>query len=334
MGILNTAGERHKKQRKIITPVFHFGALKLSSKVMERNALHFVENVLETKGSIIDADTFKSLTLDVICDYAFSGAFDKKWMGEAWGFIMKALKILNAFQIFVGDFVKYLPNPCSIYLWILRWQVRRYLDDRRRFLSQSQISHTAVLDYLDASQTDGGAAAGGGKEGGSLSIDLGVNLADQLLLSGCPSDVVVDECMTFLFAGRDTTSSLLSWASLELSRHPEEQALVRDELTRVIGPGPVTSVPYESIPRLERTTAVLREALRLWPPFPVFVRHHYVSGGLKVDGLAVPDGGAVSISPYLAHRDPRFWPEPDTFRPARWLLPSSDPEVQLRHPYA
>jgi cytochrome P450 len=53
-----------------------------------------------------------------------------------------------------------------------------------------------------------------------------------------------------------------------------------------------------------------------------------------VDGLAVPDGGAVSISPYLAHRDPRFWPEPDTFRPARWLLPSSDPEVQLRHPYA
>ena len=244
---------------------------------------------------------------------------------------MKALRLLNVLQITFGDYVKYLPNPCSIYLLLVRWRVWSFLTERRRFLRHQNVSHSAVTAYLnDDSNIQEQCTA----NSGSFSIDLGFNLADQLILSDCPNGVIVDECTTFLFAGRDTTASLLGWVVFELARHPAEQAAVRAELCRVCGPGPVRALPDELARCLDYTTAVLRETLRLWPPFPFLTRLVTADGLLEVDGLAVPGGAAASLFIFPAHRDPRFWPEPDTFRPERWLLPADSDEARLRHPFA
>jgi hypothetical protein len=211
----------------------------------------------------------------------------------------------------------------------------RYLSQRRRFLQDSSISHAQVLKYTaEADDSDGSPAAAAAPASGPVSIDVGLNLADQLLLAGCPFRRIIDESSTSLFAGKDTTSSLLSWAAYELSRSPADQAAIRDELRRVLGPGPVTGpISLEALRRLEYVGAVLKEALRLWPPVPLLPRVHR-RGGLVVDGRAVPAGAVVELNIYAAHRDPAAWPEPDAFRPARWLGPAAAAAAAARGPYA
>ena len=336
-GLVCVQGEEHRKQRRIITPVFHFASLKSAMAVIEKNAITFVEKTLPAKTFSLSQDTFKTFTMGVITDFAFSGAFDKQWMDSAWHNILQVLIIQNMFRIFIGDFVRYLPNPCSVYATLVHWKIFRYLTQRRRFLRDSSISHAQVLKYTaEADDSDGtpAAAAAAPASGPEVSIDVGLNLADQLLLAGCPFRRIIDECSTFLFAGEDTTSSLLSWAAHELSRSPADQAAVRDELRRVLGPGPVAGpIPLEALRRLEYVGAVLKEALRLWPPVPLVPRVNR-RGGLAVAGCAVPAGAVVELNIYAAHRDPAAWPEPDAFRPARWLGPAAAAAAAARGPYA
>ncbi len=337
-GLATVEGEEHKKQRKIITPVFHFASLRSAMAVIERNSIAFVQQILPSRKFVITQDTFKIYTLGVITDFAFSGAFDKQWMDSAWHSILRAFPVQNILRIFVGEFIRYLPNPCTFHTTLVQWKVARYLSQRRRFLRDSRISHAQILKYTaEADEGDGAAAASAAAAPASepeVSIDVGLNLADQLLLAGCPAHRIIDECRTFLFAGEDTTSSLLSWAAYELSRSPADQAAVRDELRRVLGPGPVVGpIPLEALRRLEYLGAVLKEALRLWPPVPLLPRVNR-RGGLTVDGRAVPAGAVVELNIYAAHRDPAAWAEPDAFRPGRWLGPAAAEAAAVRGPYA
>jgi cytochrome P450 family 4 len=334
MGLVMHQGEEHRKQRKIIAPVFHFSSLRSAMTVIERNALAFVQQTLPAKNFLITQDTFKIYTLGVITDFAFSGAFDKQWMESAWHSILRAFPLQNILRIFVGEFVRYLPNPCTYHTTLVHCRVARYLSQRRRFLQDSSISHAQILQYTTEADGADGAAAATPPPAPEVSIDVGLNLADQLLLAGCPAHRIIDECRTFLFAGEDTTSSLLSWAAYELSRSPADQAAVRDELRRVLGPGPVAGpIPPEALRRLEYVGAVLKEALRLWPPFPLVPRVNR-RGGLAVAGCAVPAGAVVELNVYAAHRDPAAWPEPDAFRPARWLGPAAAAAAAARGPCA
>jgi cytochrome P450 family 4 subfamily B1 len=76
---------------------------------------------------------------------------------------------------------------------------------------------------------------------------------------------------------------------------------------------------------------VLKETLRLWPPVPLIPRIAR-SAGLEVAGRALPAGAVLELNVFAAHRDAAVWPEPDAFRPARWLGPGGGDET--RPPYA
>ncbi len=336
-GLVTVNGEEHRKQRKIITPVFHFASLKSAMTVIERNAIDFVEKTLPADKFVISQSSFKKFTMGVITDFAFSGAFDKEWMVSAWHRILQFLVLQNVLQIFIGDYIRYLPNPCSVYGTLVHWKIARYLARRRNFLRASSISYAQILKYTAEADESSGVPTAGATvlpTGQEVSIDVGLNLADQLLLAGCPFRRIIDECSTFLFAGEDTTSSLLSWAAYELSRSPADQAAIRDELRRVFGPGPVAGpISLEALRRLEHVGAVIKEALRLWPPVPILTRVNQ-GGGLTVDGRAVPVGAVLELNIYAAHRDPDAWPEPDAFRPARWLGVEGAAGAAARGPYA
>lgn len=339
-GLVISEGETHRTQRKTITPIFHFGALKSARIILERNAKEFVEKELPAQGFVLRQGTFKFYTLNVIVDYAFSGSFDKASMSRTWHSILSHFPTQNLMRVFLGDLVAYLPSPVSVLTLLMYRRIRAYLAQRRLTLAARNLTHDTVLkaaagDAPDApapSPSAGPDPAGDGPPP-DISIDLGLNLADQLLLAGCPHDRIADECTTFLFAGEDTTASLLGWAAYELSRAPAEQALVRAELAAVLGPGPVHSVPIEAVPSLARVAAVLKEALRLWPPVGIVTRENR-RPDFVVGGLRVPVGAAVDVSIRAAHRDPDIWPEAEEFRPARWLLPADSEEVARRHPYA
>ena len=236
-------------------------------------------------------------------------------MQTAWHNILQVFILQNIFRIFIGDFVRYLPNPCSVYVALVRWKISGYLSQRHEFLLRRDVTQSQLLAAMEAAESEEGSPA----SATSLSIDLGFNLADQLLLAGCPTARIIDQCSTFLFAGEDTTSSLLAWAAHELSLCPDAQNKARAELARVLGPGAVSaSITLDALRRLEYVNAVLKETLRLWPPVPFLPRVHR-RGGLTVAGAEVPLGTILELNIYAAHRDPAIWPEPDAFRPARWL---------------
>jgi cytochrome P450 len=121
-----------------------------------------------------------------------------------------------------------------------------------------------------------------------------------------------DEVLTLLLAGHETTAVALTWAGHLLSQHPGAQARLHDEARALTGPA--TAADY---PRLKYAEAVLQESMRLYPPAWAIGRE--VVEGFQLAGHDLPDGGRIIVTPYLTHRDPRFFRDPLQFRPERWL---------------
>src|SRR5947209_282241 len=148
----------------------------------------------------------------------------------------------------------------------------------------------------------------------------GENVLDDLLAAthedGSPLDdrEVRDALITILIAGHDTTALALSWALAELAGHPGVVDRLADELARVTGGGPPEA---GHLPALEYLDGAVRESLRLRPVAPFVVRktvRPFVAGGRQY-----PAGVVLCPCSYLVHRRVELYPEPDRFRPARFL---------------
>ena len=122
-----------------------------------------------------------------------------------------------------------------------------------------------------------------------------------------------DEVITMVLAGHETTANLLSWTFYLLSKHPEIEARVREEAQRVLGDRDPT---LEAVKTLEYTRMVLDEALRLYPPAWIFERQTIADD--ELGGFFVKKGSIVGISPYVLHRHPRYWENPEGFDPERF----------------
>lgn len=124
---------------------------------------------------------------------------------------------------------------------------------------------------------------------------------------------VRDEAVTLWAAGHETTSTALTWTLHLLSRAPAARARLEAELDDVLAGRPPTVDDYD---RLGWTRQIVKEALRLYPPawlIPAVARP-----GATLGGARVPAGTVVWCSQWTTHRDPRWFPRPDEFRPERW----------------
>ncbi len=122
-----------------------------------------------------------------------------------------------------------------------------------------------------------------------------------------------DEVMTLLLAGHDTTALALTWAWTLLARHPIAERRLHDEITAALcdrAPSPA------DVPRLTYAEHVITETLRLYPTAWAIGRE--ALRDTEIAGQRVARGTTVLISPWVLHRDPRFWDEPTAFRPERW----------------
>jgi cytochrome P450 len=125
---------------------------------------------------------------------------------------------------------------------------------------------------------------------------------------------LIDEVMTLIVAGHETTASGLNWTWYLLSQHPEADARLHAEIESV--PEDDTPPSLAQMEALPYTQQVVNEALRLYPPGWLLSRR--TIGADVLAGFAVPAGTDVLLSPYLLHRHPRYWLEPDAFRPERF----------------
>jgi cytochrome P450 len=122
-----------------------------------------------------------------------------------------------------------------------------------------------------------------------------------------------DEVMTLFLAGHDTTSLALSWTWYLLAQHPQAEARLHAELAEVLGDRAPT---VADLPRLRYAEHVITEALRLYPP--VWAISREALADCRIGGRHVPRGSLLTISPWVLHRDSRFFDEPEEYRPERW----------------
>jgi len=122
-----------------------------------------------------------------------------------------------------------------------------------------------------------------------------------------------EELITLLLAGHETTASTLSWAFHLLDQHPWAARRIREEVRTVLGTRPPS---YDDLRRLPYTTMVLEEVMRLYPP--VWLLPRSAQAADQIDGYPIPAGSDVLISPYLMHRNPRYWLDPERFVPERF----------------
>ena len=129
---------------------------------------------------------------------------------------------------------------------------------------------------------------------------------------------VRDEIVTFLLAGYETTVTALTWTCYLLARHPEVDEKVQREIRRTAESRPVTA---DDLPHLVYTRMVLEESMRLYPPVWVLSRSPLEDDCLS--GTRVPAGSLVFLSPYVTHRLPEWWPDPERFDPERFAPDAS-----------
>jgi cytochrome P450 len=122
-----------------------------------------------------------------------------------------------------------------------------------------------------------------------------------------------DEAMTIFLAGHETTANALTFAWLLLSRYPAAMRELRAELAQVLG-GRAPAV--EDLPRLTWTRKVIQESLRLYPPAWIIARS--ATAADEVAGYEIPAGSIVFVSPYVVHRHPGLWDDPEGFDPERF----------------
>jgi cytochrome P450 / NADPH-cytochrome P450 reductase len=133
-----------------------------------------------------------------------------------------------------------------------------------------------------------------------------------------PDDNIRAQCITFLIAGHETTSGLLSFAIYYLLQNPGVAERARDEVDRVLGADVDAPPTYEQVHKLTYVTQVLDEVLRLWPTAPAFSRR--ATEDTTIGGrYPIPkDTGIVVLTPML-HRDQRVWgPDAETYNPDRF----------------
>lgn len=124
---------------------------------------------------------------------------------------------------------------------------------------------------------------------------------------------LLDEILTLVVAGHETTASALNWTWWLLSQHPQAERRLHEEQDRA---GELGATSHSDLERMPWTLAVLQEAMRLYPPGWLLTRRSI--GPDHLGGFALPPGTDVFVSPYVVHRHPAIWDNAEAFDPERF----------------
>ncbi|KAH8880906.1 cytochrome P450 [Thozetella sp. PMI_491] len=309
--ILAAAGDDWKGLRRRFNPGFASQHLiKFLPCILDRSTafLAHLDRLADTGEAFSLVHLAGNLTLDIISQVVMDADFDAQNMGQP-GPVIRAYHEL--FQTYASEQVD-LP-------WFLtpltEWKRRRLAGSIKRKLE-------AIVQ---------GAHADGLAESTKLRSVLSLSLQGIEKLTTQAVDETCDQLSTFLFAGHDTTSILISWAFYELSRTPKSLEAVRNELDEIFGPdtNPTTVCNkllsdggQELLSRMTYASAVIKETLRLWPPAGT-ARRIKQGSPLKIQtsmGEYVLEGVDVYNCATMIQRDPEVYGDTaNDFVPERWL---------------
>ena len=293
-------GTRHRRERKLLMPPFHGERMRLYGGIMceivDRSIDDWpVERVFPIHKYM------QRITLDIILRTVF---------GVDEGEMLSRLRVLLVqFLELVGSSLPLLMirrlqvNLGPLTAWKRICEIRREIDrllydEIARCKKEALQERTDIMAMLVAARDEGGQTMN--------------------------DEEIRDELITMLVAGHESTATSLSWVVCRLLQNPDVLALAQAEVASATGNGSGSSkLTAEQIAELSYLDAVIKETARLNPILPIVIR--YLEAPARIGGCDLPAGCLVSPCIYLTHRRPDIWPEPETFKPERFVDGRVDP---------
>jgi cytochrome P450 len=301
-GILTAEGARWRLQRRVAAPVFR-----------PANVNNFLPAMLEAARATRDrwcalpdgthlemTHEMMRVTFDIILETMLSGRGDIDVAkcersitdfleSTSWAIILSAMKA-PMWTPFPGK------GKAERGQGYLRKMVRERVEERRRTGERRDDLLSLMLDAKDPETGDG------------------LNTED-----------IADNILTFIGAGHETTALALTWTFFLLSRHPDIEQRMLEEIATVTGGADLTA---EKVPELVYVRQVVQESMRIYPPVAMVVRQ--ATANMDLGGEEIHAGDNVFVPIYAIHRNKTLWPDPERFDPDRFI-----PEaVKARHRYA
>lgn len=285
-GLLTSEKDFHLRQRRMMQPAFHRQRISAYAEAM----IMFGDKMSNEwrDGETRDiAEEMMRLTLNIVGKTLFGANVedDAQEIGKAMTTIVS---MFNLLLLPFSEILEKLPLP----------HVKRF-NDAKRTLDE------VIYKIIDERRKSGE------DTGDLLSMLLGAH--DEESGAQMSDEQIRDECMTLFLAGYETTSNALTWTFYTLSQNAEAESKFHRELDAVLDGKPLTPEDY---PRLKYTEHVFAESMRLFPPA-------WAIGRLAVEahefgGFEIPKNSLVLVSPFVMHRNARFWTQPEAFQPERW----------------
>ncbi|KAL3250848.1 hypothetical protein ABHI18_010978 [Aspergillus niger] len=319
-GVLLVEGAEHKQQRKLLMPAFSYRHIKNLYPVFWSKSIEMVKLIeadLQRRANPADkvirvASWSSRATLDIIGLAGMNRDFDS--LQNPTNQLAVAYHKLNRTP----------PTPLEKSLFVIGLLlnvphlVHKLPFKRNRYIRESAayIRNVAQEMIHDARQSIEG-------EKTHHTTDAVDILSVAIESGGFTDEELIDQMMTFLAAGHETTSGALQWCVYALSQYPDIQTRLREEIRAnlppisVEAPDSISAATLDSLPYLH---AVCQEVFRFHPSVPNTVR--IANRDTTLVGQKIPEGTVIQIVPALTNHDKSLWgPDADQFNPDRWLGP-------------
>lgn len=301
-GIVTAVGDDWRRQRRLMAPFFTPRAVEKFFPIFvsdtERLISRWSAKYAGTGQPVEMLEEMMDVTAAVILHAVFSTETGDT-LERVKGFIELMVTHLARSQMNPVRLPHWLPTPANLRYRRAYEEVTAYireLIERRRQIPEAEWPKDLLTDLMVTADAE-----------------TGTTLAEQLL---------IDNGLTMFAAGHETTARTLSFLWYALSKNPEVEQRMHDEVDAVLGDETPT---LEHLKRMPYTLRVVREVLRLYPAAPVYGRDAMADD--VIDGVLIPKGTKCLPFAYATHRHPDFWEDPERFDPDRWL-----PEREAERP--
>ncbi|XP_029650885.1 cytochrome P450 4F22 [Octopus sinensis] len=316
-GLLLSSGKKWERNRKLLTPAFHFDILKPNISVfnLASDKLNKQLEVQAVSGDVVNLFKYMSNTaLDILLRSALSYS-EEEAGSEAHASYIDAV---NELCYLLG---KRAFNVLHYITWIYKLS-----SDGKKFLKLCDQVHEFSENIIKARRKTLE------KNPDAIRNKRKVDFLDIMLLARDSNGVgltdldIRNEVDTFMFAGHDTTACSLSWMVYSLACFPDHQQKIYEEISQVMQDREY--VTWDDIPNFRYLTACLKESIRLFSTVPIITR--VLTKPMQIDGHMLPVGSSVTVNIYAIHHNPDVWEDPYEFLPERFL-DSPSPQTSFNY---
>ena len=302
-GLLTAEGELWRRQRKLVQPAFHRPVIQSLLPVMQECMAEWITDWQPEKGAKdkkVDAHhSMLKLTLEIAARTLFGSSLSDRDRNKLTSVMSTLIHQANADALSLIKFPKWMPTPRNL-------KVKNALNaiDEILFRAISKRLEPGAPTHKDC-------------------LGMFIAARDDETKGGMSTQQLRDEVVSFFVAGHETTANSLSWAFYLIAGDERVQDKIYEEIKANAGNAfDLNLYPY--------TTAVIKETLRLYPPGWIIPRQPKHTD--EIAGFSISPKFIAVTSPYVMHRHPRYWQNPNAFNPERFLQ-GEEPNKYVYFPF-